>query len=372
MHRQFNFAIAIASLFLPVSVLSAQVTSIQGRVIDTESRLGLPGVNVFLANTTLGSSTNNDGVFQISGVPEGTFELVASMVGFTTASKMVETGREDLTNITFELSISALQLPELVVEDEVSEEWKAQLTLFEQLMLGSQAAENECYIVNPYVLSFTKRGDEFVAVTSSPLEVNLGSLGYSMKFTFRSFLFLEQSTLFSFDGYAQYSVLDPASKKVAKDWRNNRSKAFRGSFQHFLIALTSKTIKKAGFRGFIRDSPELVKKPTPYLLRGDEIEFEDFLTFLDSTSSYSLSFPDFLQVTYTKEPAEYAYFDDTLAMKRANGRDRQHSMLALSTPSVEITRSGYLLEPVNVVKYGYFAWENTLCNMLPLDYKDGE
>jgi iron complex outermembrane receptor protein len=53
-------------------------------VVDAKSA-PLPGVTVVVEGTTLGATTNEDGVFTIPNVPAGQHTLVYSSVGFTTA-----------------------------------------------------------------------------------------------------------------------------------------------------------------------------------------------------------------------------------------------------------------------------------------------
>ena len=57
---------------------------VSGRVVDAKSA-PLPGVTVILEGTTLGATTNEEGVFSIPNVPTGQHTLVYSSVGFTTA-----------------------------------------------------------------------------------------------------------------------------------------------------------------------------------------------------------------------------------------------------------------------------------------------
>ena len=63
--------------------------NIKGRVIDGSTKKPLFYANVFLANTTRGAATDEDGRFVIDGIPLGTYELVATMMGYDKESKEV-------------------------------------------------------------------------------------------------------------------------------------------------------------------------------------------------------------------------------------------------------------------------------------------
>ena len=63
---------------------------LKGKVISEETQKPLASVSVYLNNTSLGSITNEDGIFIIRGIPSGKFRLVASCVGFETYVNMID------------------------------------------------------------------------------------------------------------------------------------------------------------------------------------------------------------------------------------------------------------------------------------------
>lgn len=66
---------------LTTTIIFAQNGSVRG-VITTEAGQALPGVNVILWGTTIGSTTQADGKFEIKNVPEGKYTISVSMIGF--------------------------------------------------------------------------------------------------------------------------------------------------------------------------------------------------------------------------------------------------------------------------------------------------
>ena len=71
------------SLLVLVCYLKAQTTSsINGFVRDDATGEPISYANVFLANTSLGAATNQDGYFVITKVPLGSYESNASMIGY--------------------------------------------------------------------------------------------------------------------------------------------------------------------------------------------------------------------------------------------------------------------------------------------------
>lgn len=57
--------------------------SVYGKVVDESNGEELIGANIFLQGTTLGAASDLEGNFSIKTIPEGTYTLVASMIGYS-------------------------------------------------------------------------------------------------------------------------------------------------------------------------------------------------------------------------------------------------------------------------------------------------
>ena len=86
---------------------------IQGKVRDRETLKYLGSVNLIIAGTSYGTSSKPDGSFRIPGIPEGKYELQASMVGYHPMSHVVVVNRNTFSNIQIDLK------PEVVLIDSV-------------------------------------------------------------------------------------------------------------------------------------------------------------------------------------------------------------------------------------------------------------
>jgi len=69
-------------IFLVINPISAQTSSIYGRVIDSSTQEPLAYVNIFITNTTLGTATDLDGTFTIINIPHGIHQVCASYIGY--------------------------------------------------------------------------------------------------------------------------------------------------------------------------------------------------------------------------------------------------------------------------------------------------
>src|SRR5699024_7419658 len=100
----------ITMLFLFAINLQAQQRTISGTVIDAESGNTLPGVNVSVKGTTTGTSTDENGTYQLS-VPADAVTLVFSFIGFEKLNEAIN----NRTTINVELQPSIQAFEEVVV-----------------------------------------------------------------------------------------------------------------------------------------------------------------------------------------------------------------------------------------------------------------
>lgn len=96
-------------VFLAVgSVFAQQAGTIKGKITNAANTEPLPAVNVVLQGTSLGTSTNEAGEFRIAGVPPGTYELLASMVGYARQRREIQVREADTIVVNLVLSISEI------------------------------------------------------------------------------------------------------------------------------------------------------------------------------------------------------------------------------------------------------------------------
>lgn len=80
MFRKLTFIVIL--LFLVPTVALAQGGKLRGMVTDKETGDPLPGANVLLEGTTLGASTDLNGVYVVLAVPPGVYAVRASYMGY--------------------------------------------------------------------------------------------------------------------------------------------------------------------------------------------------------------------------------------------------------------------------------------------------
>lgn len=110
-----KLALILMLLFVPYA-LCAATGKFAGKVIDRETGDPLPGANVFIVGTTLGAATDVDGEYFILNVSPGTYELLASFIGYSTLRiKNIRAVAGLTVEVNFELVPEAIQAGEIVI-----------------------------------------------------------------------------------------------------------------------------------------------------------------------------------------------------------------------------------------------------------------
>ena len=89
--------------------------SINGFVRDDANGETLSFVNVFIKDSNLGASTNQEGYFVIQNVTNGEFVIVASIIGYQLTQQKITLGTEENDRIEFRLPISHVEGEEVNV-----------------------------------------------------------------------------------------------------------------------------------------------------------------------------------------------------------------------------------------------------------------
>lgn len=117
---------AFIIVMLAFPILSYAQLTIQGSVKDSRGE-GLPGANIIVKGTILGTASDNDGNFTlIVSEPSGQTTIEARFIGFTTGSQTV-TETSGTVELNFELSVDALRFDEVVVTGSAAAISKRQL-----------------------------------------------------------------------------------------------------------------------------------------------------------------------------------------------------------------------------------------------------
>ncbi len=114
MSKNYSKKYVLLFAFLMISVIAfAQTGGIKGKVVD-ETGSTLPGSSVSIDGTTVGSTTDVNGNYTITGLKPGNYTLTATFLGYVSSKKTVTVGNSVVT-VGFSLQPQNTNLNEVVV-----------------------------------------------------------------------------------------------------------------------------------------------------------------------------------------------------------------------------------------------------------------
>ena len=123
--------ILIFNIFIIYSIINAQgLASINGFIRDNETGEPISYANVFISNTVIGATSNQDGYFVISKVPLGSYEFNVSMIGFKIHKEKVTINDKKNIRLEIRLEKEVIETSEVLVT--------AERQKFERSMASSQ------------------------------------------------------------------------------------------------------------------------------------------------------------------------------------------------------------------------------------------
>jgi len=234
----------ILYLFFPLITL-AQNGIITGKVTGMDGKSPIYLANVFLSNTTAGSTTNNDGEFALRGLKPGQYSLIVSIVGYEDYSANVLIGNEPI-RLNIKLSPKNNELREVTITTPAN--WKKNYDWFVKDFIGTDDNAKYCHVADPHMvnLNYHKGQQELEAYTEDFLVVDNYALGYRIKFLLHEFTSSKLTGIISNEGPRLFQDL-PGSKKQIAEWHRKRDSAYYGSAMHFYRSLYTGRLGQEGF-----------------------------------------------------------------------------------------------------------------------------
>jgi hypothetical protein len=341
--------------------------SIKGKIIDKASQLPLQGASVFAENTTIGTATDNEGVFHLR-LPNGGYNLVITFTGYQTETKRITTADAGGNDIVIEINKIEKSMSEFVVKAsyEVKNGWEKYGDFFLENFIGKTANSQECSIKNRDAIKFFfyRRKNLLKILSEEPVEIVNNALGYVVKYTLDSFTHDYNSQVSQYTGYPLFQEMTPENEEQKNKWIANRLVAYNGSILHFMRSMYRKKLKDEGFeiQFLLKDN------------KGKEtaMPLKDFYGAMNYDIDDSSKTVDILPnqkdvaVIYKNEEPSALY----LTANPDASSKFQLSVLSFSPKeSIDIERNGYYYEQNDITFTGYWAWEK-VADMLPYNFKE--
>lgn len=373
------FFVTVALAFQPLLATQShgQITqTISGVVRNADTDAPIMDANVFIAGSTLGSASDEKGRFEIDGVPPGTFDVVASFIGYDVHTRRIRVTDAPVSDVVFRLEPKFIQGPTLEITASEKKEWQHNLEEFKRLFLGETENASHCKIENPFILDFRNDDKGFRAFATEPVVIINNALGYKLSVVLQ--MFHNVGDMLRYAGIPRFERLPVEKDWQERVWRRNRLKAYRGSLRHF-IATVCKFHDLAqqqddaipdqnylhergydGFKAFQVENPWGKRK----IYNAEIADVTQFVRGGNLANERKLSFSNFFDVTYIEEMEESHY---RMVRNEYRGIEPQRSLITLNVDTLIVTTTGRIETPFGVRTYGYWAWEK-IAEMLPFDY----
>lgn len=106
---------ALLCMVMIQSALAQGVGTIRGTVYDKTTKDRLPGANIVVRGTSVGTTTNLDGFFTVRNAPAGDQTIVVSYIGYISTTKVMKIGDGETVTQDFYLSPTTIEGSEIVI-----------------------------------------------------------------------------------------------------------------------------------------------------------------------------------------------------------------------------------------------------------------
>jgi outer membrane receptor protein involved in Fe transport len=112
---KFLWILAFAACFFSALPCQAHNGTIKGIVLDSDTKVGLPGANVELVGHNQNTFTDELGIFSFADLEAGKFQVKISYIGFETTLVEVQVKDHETTPIKIPLNAKELNLPDVEI-----------------------------------------------------------------------------------------------------------------------------------------------------------------------------------------------------------------------------------------------------------------
>ncbi|MGW8123702.1 carboxypeptidase-like regulatory domain-containing protein [Roseivirga echinicomitans] len=354
-------------LFQAISIFGQTSTPfvVKGNVSDNETGETLPFASVFLANTTIGTVSNDKGDFILKVPKSGSYDLVIKFAGYRTFTRSIQFFEPQTFEVKAQLEVETRVVRGVTVTAKKDELWKRNLEDFKIGFLGTSAFAQQCKILNEEVLDFyfDEENNVFEAFASEPLIIENRALGYRLKYVLEGYYVFHTEKYSSYWGYPSYEELR-GDRKPKSSWLRNREVAYLGSPDHFFGSLFHNRLKEEGYIVQMAKDVDGMR----YLDKA-ELDLYQFVKPGSTENSKRLEFENILYVTYTKEliPREMGVTVDVTGVPVSGNKQRSHFFLLEGKSFIEFEQNGYVYNPLDYLVSDYWGVEK-MGDLMPIDY----
>lgn len=355
--------ICILLVLIPLFVY-AQSGIIKGIILDGQTNQPLPYASVYINHTTIGTSTDEQGRFQLAKLPAGEYSLIVSFVGHIPHQSDIVLLDSTILEVRIRLTLQALK--EVEIHGKKDARWEKQLAKFNKLFIGEGPNAGLCRILNPWALSFPEIDNKnFVALASEVLVIENLGLGYRVFYQLKDFVVNRNH--YRLDGYLRFEEIEAMDSLLAQQFSEKRAEAYEGSVRHFLKSIVDQRLKPEGY-DLYEDKSNL--RRVVRLRYFSENEGKTlFRYYLDEKISagerpnlFTIQFPPRVEIHYNKKITTANLYQDIAYPV---------SWIEVEGGFLNVNEDGIVINPLQMTVSGQM-FNARAADLLPYDYKPGK
>lgn len=240
---KISFLLLLSSL----ASLSTFGQVIHGRVLDKETREPIDFASVFFNGTFHGTSTGENGEFELDVAPYTGRTLQVSAMGYSSSSL---NSSDTLMHHEVLLERVLYEISEVSVESKsLARKKKAYMRIFRDEFIGLTRNAGACYIMNEDDITFNYHSckDTLRATARKPLLILNEALGYQITYFLDKFEYDKRNNTTTFKGNIAFNMDLSTNPGLREKYESRREKTYRGSCKHFFSALWENRMVEEGF-----------------------------------------------------------------------------------------------------------------------------
>ncbi len=380
--RSFNnyFKInLILIISLTFNVWAQKKASVSGIIYNAETKKVIQDVNIYIANSTLGTTSNKMGKYKISGLDKGNYKLIISSIGYKRIVKNLFIPDAKQYHFSFYLEPKIYELPTVIIDEEAKDLWKERLDTFINQFIGQSRNAERCELENPYIIEFEEKDGALSASAPEPLVIYNYALGYRIDYFLEYFSYQPPHTFYK--GLPVFSELDPIDEEEERSWEEARLKTYCGSLRHFLRAASEdwderQELKEAGMLAKIEDYEGVLERQGFIVFHFSYINANKKQIIYQgiSTDKYIyptvndfekiISFKEAMEIIYSRKVEDPNYLD---FIYENRWPEAPVSRIYLHADSVKFDTKGRYFDEFKIQTIDYWAFQR-LADMLPFEY----
>ena len=227
--------------------------TLTGTVTDETTGAPLAFANVYLNNSSIGTTTNEKGTYTLTNLPIGNLDIAVSYLGYTPIKQTLRYEQPGRKTVQFKMR-AGVALEDVVIYSKKGRKRAQRIKVVTRELLGKSRFSKLCTILNPEVLEVSLEDDgHLLARSKGPLKIENRALGYIVYQELNDFDFFDGKLYYG--GNTRFELLKPANDEERQRWRANQETAYQGSLKQLLTSMVTDSLREIGFRVF-QEIPE--------------------------------------------------------------------------------------------------------------------